>query len=179
MHVNSCNTVFSSLNVIRLHDLFERNKPTNLLERSLKYLSFMSRRRSFHKVSNVSACHSLSPHEAKQYFTFYPSLTHTISSHPFPRMLMEDVTQCHQWAPKLCIRQNWGCMGMTISMRKPPILGCLFDLSPLLFVLFTQKTGVYVQCPTCMYGNVFVWYIRTALGISMKQWVLIKMIVCM
>ncbi len=30
MHVNSCNTVFSSLNVIRLHDLFERNKPTFL-----------------------------------------------------------------------------------------------------------------------------------------------------
>ncbi len=135
-------------------------KQSNLLERGLKYILFMSRRRSFHKVSNVSACRRFSPHEAKRYFTFYLSLTHTISYHPLPRMLMEDVTQCHQGAPKLCIRQNWGCMGMAITMRKPPILVCLFDLSPLLFVLLTQKTGVYVQCPTSMYGDVFVWNIR-------------------
>lgn len=146
---------------------------------AFKNLSFVSRRPSFHRVSNVSACHHYSPQKAKRCFTFYPSLTHTVSHHPLPRMLMEDVTQCHQGAPKLCIRQSWGCIGMAINMRKPPILVRLFDLSPLLFVLLRQKTGVYAQCPTSSwYGDKFVWNIWTVLHISMKRWVISKVFVC-
>lgn len=154
-------------------------KQSGLIEHGLKNLSFVSRRPSFHKVSNASACHRYSPQKAKWCFTFYPSLTHTVSHHPLPRMLMEDVTQCHQGAPKFCIRQSWGFMGMAISMRKPPILVRLFDLSPLLFVLLRQKTGVYAQCPTSSwYGDKFVWNIWTVLDISTKRWVSSKVFVC-
>lgn len=117
MHVNSCNTVQPQCNSIAW---LVWKKQCDLIEHGLTYLSFMSRRRSFHKVFNVSACRHFSTHEAKRYFTFYPSLTHTISYHPLPRMLMEDATQCHQGAPKLCIRQNWGCMGMVLAWESHP-----------------------------------------------------------
>lgn len=154
-------------------------KQSGLIEQGLKNLSFVSRHPSFHRVSNVSACHRYSPQKAKRCFTFYPSLTHTVSHHPLPRMLMEDVTQCHQGAPKLCIRQSWGCIGMAISMRKPPILVRLFDLSPLLFVLLRQKTGVYAQCPTSSwYGDKLSEISEQYWTLVLKCWVISKVFVC-
>lgn len=61
---------------------------------------------------------------------------------------------------------------MAISMRKPAIVVRLFDLSPLLFVLLRQKTGVYVQYVCIyilmLYFDSFVWNLPTALDFNMK-----------